>query len=192
MLRFFRFAVAITLLCICVSGCVSPVLTGAGLIYDRHQVCIKMDDVSLGARAQRALFHDKTFKCRACDLGVAIFHRDLLLVGNVPSRALQQEAYRRMQSLSNHRRLFLQLGVNTPPDDPVDDTWITTKIRGQMLADSSIDPHQFKIVTYNRIVYIMGEAIDSQAKEVISLARECAGVRRVVKLLTYYHLSKSP
>jgi osmotically-inducible protein OsmY len=86
----------------------------------------------------------------------------------------------------------LQLGVNTPPDDPVDDAWITTKIRGQMLADSSIDPHQFKIVTYNRIVYIMGEAIASQAQEVISLAQECAGVRRVVKLLTYYHLSKSP
>ena len=191
MLRIWKYIVLI-FFSLVISGCVSPVLTGAGLIYDRHQVYIKMDDVSLGARAHRALFRDKTFKCRACDLGVAVFHRDLLLVGNVPSHALQKEAYQRMQSLPNYRRLFLQLGVNTPPDDPVDDTWITTKIRGQILVDSSIDPHQFKIVTYNRIVYIMGEAIASQAREVISLARECSGVRRVVKLLTYYHLSKNP
>lgn len=192
MFRLVRLTFAIAVLSISVSGCVSPVVTGAGLIYDRHHVIMKMDDVSLGARAQRALYHDKTFKCRACDLGVAIFHRDLLLIGNVPSHVLQKEAYRRMSALRDHRRLFLQLGVNTPPDDPVDDTWITTKIRGQMLADSSIDPNQFKIVTYNRVVYLMGEAMPSQAAEVIQLARECAGVQRVVKLMTYYHLSAHP
>ena len=192
MLKHLRVILAVICIGIVTSGCISPVVTGASLIYDRHQVCMKMDDVSLGAHAQRALYKDKTFKCRACDLGVAIFHRDLLLIGNVPSHALQKEAYRRMQVLPDHRRLFLQLGVNTPPDDPVDDTWITTKIRGQILADSSIDPHQFKIVTYNRVVYVMGEVMPEQAAIVIQIARECAGVKRVVKLMTYYHISNHP
>ena len=72
------------------------------------------------------------------------------------------------------------------------DDWITTKIRSQIFADSAIDPHVFKVVTSDQIVYLMGDVSPSEAKRVVQIASACDGVRRVVTLLKYYNLSDHP
>ena len=63
------------------------------------------------------------------------------------------------------------------------DCWITAKIRSRIFTDSSIAPKDFKIVTVDGIVYLMGEVREEQAARVIDIARETKGVLRVVKLL---------
>ncbi len=74
----------------------------------------------------------------------------------------------------------------------MEDNWITTKIRSKILADSTIDPNDFKVVTADQIVYLMGDVIPEQAAKVIHIARTCTGVKRVVKLFKYYNLSDKP
>ncbi len=74
-------------------------------------------------------------------------------------------------------------------DNTVQDAWITAKIRSQVVADASIEPRQFKVVTADRIVYLMGDVMPEQGARVIHVARYTEGVRRVVKLFNYYRLS---
>lgn len=174
------------------TGCVGSVWTGATLIYDRHSIYKKWDDYELAARAGHALFDDKMFKQDGCSIDVAVFNGDVLLAGHVPTQALRQEAESRMEKLPDYRRIFNQLAINGQPGNLVQDGWITTKIRSRIFADSSINPHAFKIVTDDRIVYLMGDVKPAQAEKVIYIARNTTGVKRVVKLMKYYNLSDKP
>lgn len=173
---------------LCLSSCVSSLWTGANLIYDRHGIYNKATDFQLQANASRALYHDKLFKRKDVALELAVFHRDVLLVGRVPTQALRQEALRRMTVLSNKRRLFNQIEVTHRLGNPIEDSFITTQVRARILADSDIDPNAFKVVTFDQLVYLMGDVLPDQAKKVVAIARSCAGVKRVVVLFKYYLL----
>lgn len=190
--RFFLWRLGVVLGICLLSSCASQVLTGAGLIYDRHNVYIKLNDFQINAQANRILYQDMLFKYPDTTIEIAVFNRDVLLVGHVPTIALREEAYRRVASIQGIRRLFNELEVGRFLDDNVRDSWITTKIRSHILANSDIDPHQFKVVTSRRVVYLMGDVIPLQATQVINYARQTVGVRRVVKLFKYYNLSDKP
>ena len=169
-------------------GCVSNVLTGANFIYDRHRFYLKLNDFQLGASVNRVLYRDRRFEHEGT-IEVAVFKRDILLAGRLSKASLREEAYRRVAALPGYRRIFNQIEISAEPINDVSDGFITTKIRSQILADSDIDPSQFKIVTFGQIVYIMGDVVPEQAKKVVQFARETMGVRRVVRLMKYYKLS---
>lgn len=171
------------------SACVSNILTGANIIYDRHSLYIKLNDFQLGADANRALFNDNRFKCEHCSIEIAAFKGELLMVGHVPTQTLRREASERIQKIPQLGRFHNELALYDGTDDPVLDSWITAKIRSEILADATIEPNEFKIVTMDQVVYIMGSVMPSQAEKVLLFARECREVKRVVTLLRYYHLS---
>jgi osmotically-inducible protein OsmY len=174
------------------TGCITDVWTGATLVYDRHNVYKKISDLQLAANASHALYKDQTFKSSDCSIDLAVINGDILLAGHVPTSDLREEAFARITALSGYRRIFNQLAIGRERIDPLQDDWITAKIRSQIFADSKIDPHQFKVVTSERIVYLMGDVIPSEAARVIHIARSCMGVKRVVKLFKYYNLSDHP
>ena len=173
------------------NGCMSNVFTGANLIYDRHNVYMKFDDVQLSSAANRIMFRDKLFKCSECMLDVVTFNRDILLVGTVPKQTLRVEALKRLQRLQNSRRIFNQLYVNSPRPNTLQDSFITLAVRSYIFANSKIDPHAFKIVTWGGVVYLIGDVMPEQAELVTNYAKNFAGVVRVVTLFKYYHLTDS-
>lgn len=174
------------------TGCITSVWTGANIVYDRHNIYKKLSDYQLAANASRALYQDKMFKRDDCDIDLAIINGDILMAGSVPTVELRQEAFDRLAALKGYRRIFNQLSTTQSNDDTLKDDWITAKIRSQILADSDINPHDFKVVTSDQIVYLMGDVIPEQAARVIHIARACTGVKRVVKLFKYYNLSDKP
>lgn len=174
------------------NACVSSIWTGANLIYTRHTVYKKFDDYKLAATANHVLFEDKIFKQKGVYLDVAVFNGDILLAGHLPTITLRNEAQRRLETLSGYRKLFQQVAIDTAVNNGMVDSWITTKIRSKIIADSQIDPSAFKIITSDRIVYIMGDVNPKEAIRVIDIAKRTDGVIRVVKLLKYYNLSKNP
>lgn len=174
------------------SGCISSLWTGANLIYDRHQIYKQVDDFQLSADASRALFKDRRLKARDCYVDLTVFNGDLLVSGHVPTPELRQMVQQRLATLTGYRRIFFQISLQSEPGPLVQDSWITTQIRSRIVADSRIDPKAFKVVTSDRIVYVMGDVLPSQANRVIQIARTTAGVKRVVNLLKYYNLSDQP
>ncbi|MDI1351649.1 MAG: BON domain-containing protein [bacterium] len=168
------------------SGCLSNMFTGANLVYDRHNVYKKLNDYQLFAAVNNVLSVDKIFRNDQCVLDIAVFNGDILLAGHVPNQAMRDEITRRMRQIHGYRHLFTEVVVSRGPAIGVQDSWITTKIRSQIFADDAIDPNSFKIITSDRIVYIMGDVQPNQAEKVINIARFTNGVIRVVKLLNYF------
>ena len=174
------------------TACISNVWTGASLIYDRHSNYRTLGDFELGADASRALFKDKLFKRPDCTIDLGVINGDILLAGHVPTQALRQEAFERVNAVRGSRRIFNQIAVGEIPNTLLQDTWISATIRAKIIADSSINPKDFNIVTSSQVVYLMGDVIPAEADRVIQIARQCEGVKRVVKLFKYYNLSDKP
>lgn len=182
--------VLILLSIFCLSSCVSSLWTGANLIYDRHHIYNKITDFQLQANVNRALYHDKVFKRDDVTLELAVFHRDVLLLGRVPTHALRTQVLERVENVRDKRRLFNQIEVSHRRGNPIEDSFITTQVRARILADADIDPDAFKVVTFDQLVYLMGDVMPDQAKKVVAIARSCAGVKRVVVLFQYYFLTR--
>lgn len=171
------------------SGCLGSVITtGASLFYDRHNLYKKAGDFNLSGLAGHALYQDRRLKCRYCYLDLEVFNGDILLAGHVPTRSLRALAKSRIERISGYRRIFIQVGIQKRGRNTLQDTWITAKIRSQIISDSHINPKKVKVVTADNIVYLMGDVLPNQGKKVIEIARHTAGVKRVVKLFNYYQL----
>lgn len=182
-------AIFILIMVVLLSGCVGEIWTSAKLVYDRHHIYKKLQNMSLSAQAFQLLRRDNLIQDSHSHIELAVFNNDVLLVGQVPTVEIRQELYNRIDKLHGYRRLFKQLQVQMEPPNSLEDSWITAKIRGEILADSDVDPDAFKIITYNQIVYLMGDVQPKQAKIVIGFARQASGVKRVVKLFQYYYLT---
>jgi osmotically-inducible protein OsmY len=172
------------------TGCFTPLWTGASLLYDRHHVYKKLGDYQLAAKAGHALYQDDAFRQKGSSIDLVVFNGDILLVGHVPTLELRYLAAQRISDLTGYRRLINQVHVKDQPNHGVEDGWITAKIRGRMFADAEIDLHSFKIITSDCIVYLMGDVRPKQAIRVVSIASSTSGVKQVVKLFKYYNLSQ--
>ncbi|MFY7697790.1 MAG: BON domain-containing protein [Legionella sp.] len=192
MIKHTRLSTGLLLNCMMFTGCVSNVWTGATLLYDRHSVYKKFSDFQLNANANRALYQDLVFKRDDVAIDVAVFNGDILLAGHVPTLALRDEAVFRVTKQGGYRRFHNALSIEASSNHSLKDVWITMKIRSGIFADDQIKPDQFKIITSDQVVYIMGDVIPLQALKVINIAQHCSGVRKVVKLLKYYNLSDYP
>ncbi|HHT0594588.1 TPA: BON domain-containing protein [Legionella anisa] len=179
-------AVLLTSVLLCLSGCLGGVWTGATMVYNRHNVYKKLDDYSLYLKVNNAIMVDNTFKNTESVIDIAVFNGDVLVAGHVPNAEMQTELSQRLAKVRGYRRLFNQVHVSTLESNTVQDSWITTKIRSQIFADDSIDPNAFKIITSDRIVYLMGDVRQEQAEKVINMARRTNDVVRVVKILKYF------
>ena len=183
--------VALSIASALLTSCISNIWSGATIIYDRHNIYKQLNDCQLAFKTGHTLSKEQ-FPCRNCSIDVAVFNGDILLVGHVPTNAIRLEAQKRVETLAKHRRIFNELSLDSSGNNAVQDSWITTKIRSQIIADSDIDPRQFKVVTSNQIVYLMGDVLPEEAARVIHIASNCTGVKRVVKLLMYLNLSDKP
>lgn len=190
-MKFWIRNIGLILLCLSLTSCISDLLTGANIVYDRHHWYQKLNDLQILSRTKLALFSDRRLKCSKCSIEMTVFKKDVLLVGHVPTQTLQRLVDERMKKVYGKRHFYNELVLTSEvgSTDPFIDAWITTKIRSEILADSSIDPAQFKVVTEDRVVYLMGDVLPEQADKVVMFAREWSEVKRVVKLFQYYQLS---
>lgn len=119
----------------------------------------------------------------------AISHNGVvLLVGQVGSESLKARATQiTSDSSSKIKRIHNELEVagKTSLLSRSNDSWIATKVRTLMLANSSIPSGQIRVVTENGVVYLMGIVSQADGDLATDLARNVSGVTRVVKVFEY-------
>jgi osmotically-inducible protein OsmY len=178
--------VLVLVLSLGLSSCIGTLWTGANTVYDRHHLYKKISDLNLVMQINKVLAVNRTFNIPECVIDIAVFNGDILLAGHVPTMDLFDELNLRLNRLTGYRRLYNEVIIKQAASSGIQDSWITAKIRSQIVADSSIDPNAFKIITSDRVVYLMGDVRPEQAEKVIKIARLTRGVVRVVKLFRYF------
>ncbi len=183
------------LLLLCLSlalqGCIFVVGAAAGaagvaIVYDHRKIEKLMIDENIvkAANAQIKANEQLRFKSH---IDVNCFNQIVLLTGEALSPELRTLAFNIVQTVPNIKKIYNQIAIKGPTSSltQASDSWITTKIKTQMLATKGLQSSNIKVVTENGVVYLMGLVSLDQANISVNIARRVSGVQRVMKVFQY-------
>ena len=155
-----------------------PGVRTAGTIVEDESIETK---VTVNMKSMEPAFRDAHFN--------VISHNGVvLLVGQVQSDALKNRAGQIAADASAQvRRVHNELEVagKTTLLSRTNDSWISTKVRTQMASNKDVPSGRIRVITENGTVYLMGMVSQAQGDRAALLARNVAGVSKVVKVFEY-------
>ncbi|TLX57435.1 phospholipid-binding protein [Stutzerimonas nosocomialis] len=118
---------------------------------------------------------------------VASYNGVVLLAGQTPREELKQMAEQAASQVQRVKRVHNELQILQPSSALArsNDTWLTSKIKAQMLTDSSVPGSRIKVITENGIVYLLGLVTRQEGTRATNLVQGVSGVQRIVKLFEY-------
>jgi osmotically-inducible protein OsmY len=182
----------ISMLCVLLTGCIPLVIAAVGataggaIIYDKRSSKIILQDQEITNKALATLNSDPQLKGVA-RVSISTFNHIVLMVGQVKSEYLRERAYDDVSQVPSVRRIYNQLQISPVLTtwDQSKDAWITSKVKSAMLTKPGLRSSQIKVVTENKIVYLMGLVTPNQAKLATDAARNVSGVEKVVQVFEY-------
>jgi len=173
------------------TACVSTAVSGAEMVYNRYSIQQKISNQYASMRAYQKIYLDSQ---RYKDTHVEVITTDdsVLLVGQVPDRPRQLEIAGLISSLMGARKIYNYIETAAPSSTltRASDSWITAKIKSQLLVTSKIDATRIKVVTENGNVYLIGMVPHDQADFAVLIAQNTQGVQSVIKMFTYLYTSR--
>ncbi len=121
------------------------------------------------------------------NITVNSYNAVVLLTGQVANEELRQLAGETVNKINTVRQVHneLQIGSHTRFSERSYDTWLTTKVKTQLLARGDIEGRRVRVITEARTVYLMGLASRYEADKITDVVRTTGGVRKVVKVFEY-------
>lgn len=183
----------ITLICMAFSlqGCIFVAGAAAGaaaiaMVYDHRSIQNTLQDTSIANKIVSNLSAYKEL-WKESHIGVSVFNHIVLLTGETPKNEWKQLASEISKSVDGVDKVYNQITIEGPTSTltRTSDSWITTKIRTEMLADQDLKSSTIKVVTENGVVYLMGMVTKEQADIAVDIARKVTGVQRVMKIFIY-------
>lgn len=175
-----------------IQGCADVAMSGAQAVYNRHSIQKSVNDNYNTFRANQALNEEsKTFK--NTNITVATYNDEMLLTGQVPYAWQRERAEQIIKKVTDVGKLHNVIAISSPSSSltRMSDAWITAKVKSKMLASDDVDASQVKVITENGTVYLMGIIQPDEADAAVELASDTDGVRSVVKIFRYIHISNT-
>lgn len=172
------------------TSCVAVIMAGTAsslVVYDRRAVSMVEKDARIFHVIHSNINHDSRF--RASHIVVSSFNGVVLLAGQTPVSSLRILAEKIARQTPHVVRVYNEVTVDYPisMQEQSHDTWTTTQVRANMLAEKDLESGSIRIITEQGVVYLMGIVTLEQAEIAVNVARHIIGVRKVVKLFRYIH-----
>lgn len=182
----------ISLMTSSITACVPAFFAAGGattatlIAKDNRDVQTIADDKDQTYQANNRLQADPII-AKQTHISVVIYNRWLLMVGQAPTPELRAKAEQLLQNLPKIKRVYNEVTIQDAIGsyDRSKDTLITTNIGSRLLATSDLHSSQFKVVTENGVVYLLGLSTHTQADIAADIASKRDGVKKVVKLVEY-------
>ncbi|WP_298187312.1 BON domain-containing protein [uncultured Pseudomonas sp.] len=118
---------------------------------------------------------------------VTSYNGVVLLAGQTPRNDLKGMAEQAARRVNNVSKVHNELQVLKPTSLLVrsNDSLLTSRIKTQMLADSSVPGSRIKVITENGVVFMLGLVSKAEAVHATNLVQSVSGVQKVVKLFQY-------
>lgn len=169
-------------------GCVPIIVGGAAAatviyVHDQRSTPQKRADENLQEAIEKKL-KAPIFQ-HQCHLVVSVFNGRVLLAGQAPSKELSLQAQRIALTTPGIAKLYNEISIEAPNStlSRVNDSWISTKIRLDLMNSPPLQSATLQVITSDGVVYLMGEATPAQTKQAIAITRSIAGVQKVVNVL---------
>ena len=159
---------------------------GGAVIYDQRTYRTMSQDHNARSTIQYFLDNCPPLKVQS-HIIVSVFNNVALLAGQAKIPEIRDRAYQIVERVPHIRRIYNEITIGSPlsPIQQATDSWITTKTRIAMLGKAGLHSSNFKVVTENRVVYLLGVVSPQQAAMAADIARQISGVGKVVKVFEY-------
>lgn len=185
------------------TGCPAVLVGGATVgtlaVIDRRTTGAQADDkvmeirihdgaISyLNSQAQKSKFQPT--------LSVISFNRQILLLGLVASENDKNLVERVARAQPAAQKIYNYIDIatqNRKLSHVTDDTWVTSKIRSNLLNTKGVSANHVKVVTYNGVTYVMGILTPDEQQAATTAISTTSGVQKVITLYqTFENTPKS-
>lgn len=172
----------------CVAAVVGGAVVGTRAAHDRRDVGTYFDDKRIYLNAYDSFNRDKELALHN-NVTLVVYNGVLLIAGEVRTDELKRRAEERVSKV-DARRIVNELEVGEPRGfwSNRRDNSITAHVKTALLDLTSLpgfDPTRVNVTTAHRVVYLMGKLTRVEEEAVVEIARNVAGVERVVKVFEY-------
>ncbi|KFC07339.1 hemolysin [Trabulsiella guamensis ATCC 49490] len=182
---------AVLITALLLQGCVAAAVVGTAAVgtkaaTDPRTVGTQVDDGTLELRVNSALSKDEQLKKEA-RINVTAYQGKVLLVGQAPNTELASRAKQIAMGVDGATEVFNEIRQGAPVSigTASSDTWITTKVRSQLLSSDQVKSSNVKVTTENGEVFLMGLVTDREGKAAADIASRVSGVKHVTTAFTY-------
>ena len=154
--------------------------------YGKRTMGTVLDDQMTESRAGNIL-RAASPELKKSHFAVTSFNGIVLLTGQVPSEAAKQLAGEKVAAMRKVRLVHNELQIAGPTSlvARTNDSWLTAKVKTDMLASDKVSGNRIKVVTEDGVVYLMGLLTHHEAKEAVEVARQVYGVQKIVTAFEY-------
>ncbi|HKS32260.1 MAG TPA: division/outer membrane stress-associated lipid-binding lipoprotein, partial [Enterobacteriaceae bacterium] len=181
---------AVLISALLLQGCVGAVVVGSAAVAtksatDPRTVGTQVDDGTLELRVNSALTKDEQIKKQA-RINVTAYQGKVLLVGQSPTSDLSARAKQIAIGVEGATEVYNEIrqgqpvGIGTASTD----TWITTKVRSQLLGSDQVKSSNVKVTTENGEVFLLGLVTEREAQAAADIASRVSGVKHVTTAFT--------
>ncbi len=160
---------AVLISALLLQGCVAAAVVGTAAVStkaatDPRSVGTQVDDSTLELRVNSALSKDQA-----------------------PNTELAARAKQIAMGVEGTTEVFNEVRQGQPIGlgDASNDTWITTKVRSQLLGSDQVKSSNVKVTTENGEVFLLGLVTDREGKAAADIASRVSGVKHVTTAFTY-------
>ncbi|AHG19742.1 membrane protein [Chania multitudinisentens RB-25] len=172
-------------------GCVGAVVVGSAAVAtktatDPRSIGTQVDDGTLEARVENALSKDQQLKKEARVVATA-YQGKVLLTGQAPNTELASRAKQIALGVDGAVEVYNEIrqGPRISLGTASSDTWITTKVRSQLLTSDTVKSSNVKVTTENGEVFLLGLVTQKEGQSAAQIASQISGVRHVTTAFTY-------
>ncbi|MEM6160214.1 division/outer membrane stress-associated lipid-binding lipoprotein [Erwinia sp. P6884] len=182
-------AIAVVLTALMLQGCVAAVVGSAAVATktatDPRTMGTQVDDGTLELRVSNALSKDQQIKTDAHIVATA-YQGKVLLTGQAPTSEIASRAKQITMGVDGATEVYneIRTGSKVTFGTASSDTWITTKIRSQLLGSEQVKSSNVKVTTENGEVFLLGLVTESEAKAAADVASRVSGVKHVTTAFT--------
>jgi len=171
-------------------GCAAAIVAGTASAVtaanDRRTIGSQIDDNNIEIKASIALSEVERLE-KFANINAVSVNGIVLLVGQVANQEMKGEAQRTIEDVAGIRKIHnqIRIGSNIGITTQTHDSWLTSKVKAQLLTAKNISSNNIKVVTENGEVFLMGLVSESESNQAVNIARNVSGVERVIKVFEY-------
>jgi osmotically-inducible protein OsmY len=171
--------------CIFVAGAAAGA-AGVAVVYDHRKLEKVLKDQTITKSIYDKINANLALR-ENTHIEVSCFNQIVLLTGETNNTAQRQQVEAIAQNTTDVTKVYNELTIkgSTSSLTRASDSWITTKIKTEMLATKDLKSGTIKVVTENGTVYLMGLVTREQADMAVDIARHVSGVQKVLKIFQY-------
>lgn len=181
---------AVLISALLLQGCVGAVVVGSAAVgtkaaTDPRTVGTQVDDGTLELRVNSALSKDEQIK-KQTRINVTAYQGKVLLVGQAPTTDLSSRAKQIAMGVDGATEVYNEIRQGQPigMGTAASDTWITSKVRTQLLSSDQVKSSNVKVTTENGEVFLLGLVTDREGRAAADIASRVSGVKHVTTAFT--------